>query len=128
VAAVRPKNSSDTTLWVTGGVITIAVLAAWVLQQTNHGGGKIIEVIVAAGVIGLGIVAWARAFGDRRIAKAELANGEKDRRLADEYRRLADLAITAQEHTDLKLGEVSAQMDYMREQMESLQKILKEVE
>jgi hypothetical protein len=34
----------------------------------------------------------------------------------------------AQEHTDLKLGEVSAQFDYLREQNESLQKILKEVE
>lgn len=50
------------------------------------------------------------------------------RRLADEYRRLADLAITAQEHTDLKLGDVTAQLDYLREQNESLQKILREVE
>jgi uncharacterized protein HemX len=129
VGAVKPKNSSDTTLvWVSGGVIAMAVLAAWTLQMTNHSGGKIIEVIVVAGVIGLGIVAWARAFGDRRNAKAELTRGEESRRLADEYRRLADMAVTAQEHTDLKLGEVSAQMDFMREQMESLQKILKEVE
>ncbi|HEY1320785.1 MAG TPA: hypothetical protein VGF32_11085 [Streptosporangiaceae bacterium] len=39
-----------------------------------------------------------------------------------------DLAITAHEHTDLKLGDLSAQLDYLREQNESLQKILKEVE
>ncbi|HUJ04645.1 MAG TPA: hypothetical protein VLX31_00905 [Streptosporangiaceae bacterium] len=45
-----------------------------------------------------------------------------------EFRPLADLAITAQEHTDLKLGDVSAQLDYLREQNESLQRILKEVE
>lgn len=38
------------------------------------------------------------------------------------------MAITTQEHTDLKLGDVSAQLDYLREQSESLQKILKEVE
>ena len=50
------------------------------------------------------------------------------RALAGEYRRLADLAITAQEHTDLKLGEVTAQLDHLREQSNSLQKILKEVE
>jgi hypothetical protein len=46
----------------------------------------------------------------------------------DEYRRLADLAVTAQEHTDFKLGDVSARIDHMGEQMDSLQKILKEVE
>ena len=38
------------------------------------------------------------------------------------------MAITAQEHTDLKLGELSAQLDHLREQSDSLQKILKEVE
>jgi hypothetical protein len=43
-------------------------------------------------------------------------------------RRLADLAITAQEHTDLKLGDVSVHLDYLREQSDSLRKILKEVE
>ena len=64
----------------------------------------------------------------RKRAQIELSGGEQYRQLADEYRRLADLAITAQEHTDLKLGDVSAQLDYLREQNESLQKILKEVE
>ncbi len=58
----------------------------------------------------------------------ELTGTEQYRRLADEYRRLADVAITAQEHTDLKLGDLSAQLDYLREQSESMQKILKEVE
>jgi uncharacterized protein HemX len=135
-ASVRPKNSAETTLvWLAGGAIAIAVLAALISQltMTHHGGGKlaggkIIALIVIAAVIGLGIVMSARVFAERRNAQAELANNEEYRRLADEYRRLADMAVTAQEHTDLKLGEVSAQMDYMREQMESLQKILKEVE
>ena len=31
-------------------------------------------------------------------------------------------------HTDLKLGDLGAQLGYLREQNESLQKILKEVE
>ena len=38
------------------------------------------------------------------------------------------MAITAQEHTDIKLGDVSAQLDYLREQNASLHKIPKEVE
>jgi hypothetical protein len=79
-------------------------------------------------VIGLGIVMSGRVFAERRNAQAELANNEEYRRLADEYRRLADMAIAAQEHSDLKLGDVSVQIDYLRQQMESLQKILKEVE
>lgn len=32
---------------------------------------------------------------------------------------LAEMAITAQEHTDLKLGEVSVQIDQMRAQLDS---------
>jgi hypothetical protein len=54
--------------------------------------------------------------------------GEQHHRLAGEYRRLADMAITAQEHTDLKLGDLSAKLDHLREQNESPQKILKEAE
>jgi uncharacterized protein HemX len=131
-AAVRPKNSAATTLiWVAGGAILIAVLA-WISQMPHQGGkiagGKIIALIVVAAVIGLGIVMSARVFGERRKAQAELASGEQYQRLADEYRRLADMAITAQEHSDLKLGDLSVQIDRLREQMESLQKILTEVE
>jgi hypothetical protein len=33
------------------------------------------------------------------------------------------VAITAQEHTDLKLGDLSAQLHYLREQNDSMQKI-----
>jgi hypothetical protein len=63
-----------------------------------------------------------------RVVAALAAERTYVSQLAEEYRRLADLAITAQEHTDLKLGELSAQLDYVREQNDSLQKILKEVE
>jgi hypothetical protein len=41
---------------------------------------------------------------------------------------VSDLAITAQEHTDIKMGEISAQLDHMRTQADSLQKILRDVE
>jgi hypothetical protein len=78
--------------------------------------------------LGAGMVALSRALMFKRKVQAELTGGEQYRALAEEYRRLADLAITAQEHTDLKLGEVTAQLDHLREQSDSLQKILKEVE
>jgi hypothetical protein len=64
----------------------------------------------------------------KKRAHFELTGVEQYRQLAEEYRRLSDLAITSQEHTDLKLGDVSAQLDHLREQMASLQKILKDVE
>jgi hypothetical protein len=84
--------------------------------------------LALTGVIALPIVLGYRYLTTRKRAQIELTGGEQYRKLAEEYRRLADLAITAQEHTDLKLGDVSAQLDYLREQNESLHKILKEVE
>lgn len=84
--------------------------------------------VVVFGVIGLGLVLGFRYLTTRKRAQMELTGGQQYRALADEYRRLADLAITSQEHTDLKLGEVSAQLDFLRTQNESLQKILRDVE
>ena len=126
---MKPRNSPETAIiYVIGGVIAIAVVAASLVQANMGDRGKTVAWIVVAGVIGLGAVAWARAFGARRNAKAELISGEEYRRLADEYRRLSDLAITAQEHTDLRLADLGVQMDAMREKLEQLQHILKEVE
>ena len=96
--------------------------------MAHEGYGPVATGLVVSAAAACAIVASARALGAKRNAKAELTSGEKYRGLADEYRRLADLAITAQEHTDLKLGDVGVQLDYLREQMESMQKILKEVE
>jgi hypothetical protein len=84
--------------------------------------------LAVAGLVALGTILCFRYLTSRKRAQLELTGTEQYRQLADEYRRLADLAITAQEHTDLRLGDLSAQLDYLREQNESLQKILKEVE
>jgi hypothetical protein len=94
----------------------------------SHMNGRSAVWVACFGMVGLVAVAfaWSRS-GGRRI-KAELAQGQEMRQLTMEYQRLADLAITAQEHTDLKLGDLSARLDHMREQIDSLQKILKEVE
>lgn len=74
--------------------------------------------------------AWviARYLGTSRQSRAELTAGEEYRALAGEYRRLSDLAITSQEHTDLKLTDISVRIDELRDQLEQLQRILKEVE
>jgi uncharacterized protein HemX len=126
---VKPRNSPETAIiYVTGAVIAIAVVAAGIAQVSAGGSGKTVAWIVVAGVIALGAVAWARAFGARRNARAELTSGEEYRRLADEYRRLSDLAITAQEHTDLRLTDLGVQMDALREKLDQMQRILQEVE
>jgi hypothetical protein len=38
------------------------------------------------------------------------------------------MAITAHEHVDLRLTDLSVRMDELRDQMEQMQRILKEVE
>jgi hypothetical protein len=70
----------------------------------------------------------ARHLGASRQARAALTTGEEYRSLADEYRRLSDMAITSQEHADLKLTDISVRIDELRDQLEQLQRILKEVE
>lgn len=90
-----------------------------------NGGGS---AVAGLGVIVLAAGLWCGNLAATRKARVELTGGEDYRQLAEEYRRLSDMAITAQEHTDLKLGDVSARIDHLRDQMESLTKILKEVE
>jgi hypothetical protein len=70
----------------------------------------------------------ARYLSVTRHARVALTADKQYRGIADEYRRLSDLAITAQEHTDLRLTEISVRLDELRDRMEQLQHILKEVE
>ena len=76
------------------------------------------------------IVAWivVRHLTASKQARAELTSSEQYRGLADEYRRLSDMAITAQEHTDLKLTDIGVRIDELRDQLEQMHRILKEVE
>jgi hypothetical protein len=127
---MKPRTAKET------AIICAAVVAAVVVvtipfelhpydQAPNTKG---LVWLAFAGVIALGMFLGFRYLATRKQAQIELTGGEQYRQLAEEYRRLADMAITAQEHTDLKLGDLSAQLDYLREQNASLQKILKEVE
>lgn len=113
----------------TAMICAAAVIAVTLLTLTHrhvHLQPAAWVAIIAVISAGLGVRYVYLTAGKR--AQLELTGSEQYRQLAEEYRRLADLAITAQEHTDLKLGDVSVQLDYLRQQNESLQKILKEVE
>jgi hypothetical protein len=65
--------------------------------------------------------------GSRR-ARIALTSSQRYQELSDEYRRLSDLAITAQEHTDLRLTEISVRLEELHHQLAQMQHILKEVE
>jgi hypothetical protein len=123
---MKPRTVTETAIMCATGLIALALLVTGLVL--THANGKSLVLLFVFPVIGVGIVAWSRYLTIKKRAQIELASGEQYRQLADEYRRLADMAITSQEHTDLKLGDVSAQLDYLREQNDSLQKILKEVE
>ena len=127
---MKTMTEKQTAIICTAGVLAIAMLII-PLAFSLHGGGsgkRSVVWVVFAAVIALGMVLGSRYLTAGRRAQIELEGHAQYRQLADEYRRLADLAITAQEHTDLKLGEVNVQLDYLRTQNESLQKILRDVE
>ena len=122
---MRPETTKQTAIiCAAAAAVAVAVVAA--AAASNN--GPAIGGIAVAGVFALLITLSYRYLTLRKTAHLELTSGEQYRKLAEEYRRLADMAITAQEHTDLKLGDVSAQLDHLREQNESLQKILRDVE
>jgi hypothetical protein len=125
---VKPRNATELTIMCVTGLIALVAVIIGIGFMADRGYGPVAAGVVIAGAAGFGVSAWARAFAVRAKSRAELTSGEQYRQLTDEYRRFADMAITAQEHADLKLGDVSVRIDYLRDQMESLQKILKEVE
>jgi len=86
-----------------------------------------LSVSLAAAIVISAVVA-ARHLSASRQARAQLTTGREYRALADEFRRLSDMAITAQEHVDLRLTDLSVQVEALRDQMEQMQRILKEVE
>jgi hypothetical protein len=81
----------------------------------------VIVVLVVGALIAYAIYQWGRQLSISRKTRAELTT-------SDEYRRLSEMAITAQEHTELKLGEVSMQLAQLRDQLDQVQKVLKDVE
>jgi hypothetical protein len=92
---------------------------------------QIIDLILAVSLaLAFVISVWAvaRHLSVSRQTKAQLTTGQDYRALADEFRRLSDVAITAQEHVDLRLTDLSVQVDSLRDQLAQMQHILEEVE
>jgi hypothetical protein len=87
----------------------------------------VFTLLMAIGVVSLAAII-GHSLSARRPGRAELTAGKEYRALADEFRRLSDMAITAQEHTDLRLTDVSVQLNDLREKLESMQRILSDVE
>jgi uncharacterized protein HemX len=86
--------------------------------------------LLIALIVAVVAVSWvaARYLTTTRPARAELTAATQYRSLAEEYRRLSDMAITTQEHVDLRLTDLGVRLDELKDQMEQLQRILKEVE
>ena len=81
----------------------------------------VVAVLVIGVVVAYAIHQWGRQLSISRTTRAELTNSE-------EYRRLSELAVTAQEHTDLKLAEMNMHLAQLRDQLDQVQKVLKDVE
>ena len=81
----------------------------------------VVVVLVVGGLIGYAMYQWGRQHAISNKTRAELTTSE-------EYRRLSEMAITAQEHTDLKLAEINMQLAQLRDQLDQVQKVLKDVE
>ena len=127
---MKPRTTRETAMICVAAVlaVTVLVIPFELVPYGQPANTRGLLWLAVAAVAALGVVLGFRYLTIRKRAQTELAGGEQYRKLAEEYRRLADLAITSQEHTDLKLGDISARLDYVREQNDSLQKILKEVE
>jgi len=78
-------------------------------------------VLVVGGLIGYAMYQWGRQHAISNKRRAELTSSE-------EYRRLSEMAVTAQEHTELKLAEINMQLAQLRDQLDQVQKVLKDVE
>jgi len=81
----------------------------------------VVVVLVVGGLLAYAIFQWGRQHAVSAKTRAELTTSE-------EYRRLSEMAVTAQEHTELKLGEINMQLAQLRDQLDQVQKVLKDVE
>jgi hypothetical protein len=81
----------------------------------------VVAVLVVGGLIAYAIFQWGQHLAISKKTRAQLTTSE-------EYRRLSEMAVTVQEHTDLKLAEINMQLAQLRDQLDQVQKVLKDVE
>lgn len=123
---MRSRPVAQTLIICASILIAIAVGVSG-LTDLQPGTARAVAILGSI-LIAIGMVVGSWQLSASRKAKMALTSGEEHRGMADEYRRLADMAITAQEHTDLKLGDVAIQLAQLRDQLESVHRILKDVE
>jgi flagellar basal body-associated protein FliL len=92
--------------------------------------GKMIIIPIALGsiLIALAMIIGAWLVTSGRKGMTALNKDRQYGQLAEEYRRLSEMAVTTQEHTDLKLEEIQTGIAQLRGQLDAVQKILKDVE
>jgi len=123
---VKTRSVTETAI-LSASVLTALIVL--IVGASSHVHGRSAAIVIAVIILaGIGLTMWFRQNSHASTARSVPARGEEYWRLAEECRRLAEMAVTAQEHTDLRLGEVSVQMDQMRAQLDSVQKILSDVE
>ena len=84
--------------------------------------GLVTVAVFALLVICVAIIAHAvNKRASIRAKTADTVDGE-------ELRKLAEMAVTTQEHNDLVLRDITLQIGQLREQMDAIQQILKQVE
>ena len=81
----------------------------------------VVVVLVVGGLVAYAMYQWGQQLATSRRTRVELTTSE-------EYRHLSEMAITTQEHTDLKLAEINMQLAQLRDQLDQVQKVLREVE
>ena len=81
----------------------------------------VIAVLVVGGLIAYAIYQWGQQLAITKKTRAEVTT-------SGEYRRLSEMAVTAQEHTEMKLAEINMQLAQLRDQLDQVQKVLKDVE
>jgi predicted alpha/beta hydrolase len=82
-------------------------------------------VLFAAGVIAVFILVALALRAVMRRAGTPPVSAAQFHALTEEYRRMSDQALTASEHVDLRLADLSARVDELRSQV---QRILTDVE
>jgi hypothetical protein len=82
-------------------------------------------VLFAAGVVAVIILVTLALRAVIRRGRTPPVSAAQFQALTEEYRRMSDLAVTASEHVDLRLADLSARVDELRSQV---QRILTDVE
>ena len=124
---MRTRSVTETAILSASVLLALVVVMTGATRLPGQPSG-IVAILALTILAGFGMVIWSRRNSAAARTPAELTSGEEYHRLAEECRRLAEMAITAQEHTDLKLSEVTVQMDQMRAQLDSVRRILTDVE